>query len=46
MNCPDSFWLWFVRPFAEALGALALVAVVLAVIVLPVWWRNRPRKGK
>jgi hypothetical protein len=37
MACESSFWFWFVRPFAEFAGAVALILV----IVLLVWLVSR-----
>lgn len=35
MSCSGTFWLWFTRPFAEALGALAMVgSVVLGLAIV------------
>lgn len=40
----SEFWLWFMRPIAETLGVLALLAVVVAAFFaywMAVYWFNR-----
>lgn len=32
-TCDGFFWMWFVRPFAETLGGIALVAVLVVIVV-------------
>lgn len=47
-TCSDSFWFWFMRPFAESLGALALITsvtlVVGALLWIYIWWNGIKKK--
>jgi hypothetical protein len=44
MNCPDSFWPWFLRPFAEIAAGL-VIALAFGIVWALVAWRQG-RKGR
>lgn len=45
----STFWMWFIRPFAEILAGLAFLLVICACTGLWLWvaiWRAKRRKAK
>jgi hypothetical protein len=34
MSACGDFWFWFTRPFAEFLGGVALLAVIVVIVLL------------